>query len=32
MPSDPLVGVYDIGTDARRVREDLAEFYAEVAA
>jgi hypothetical protein len=22
-----LVGVYDIGADARRVREDLAEFY-----
>lgn len=22
-----LVGVYDIGADARRVREDLGEFY-----
>jgi len=27
-----LVGVYDIGADARRVREDLAEFYAGAAA
>jgi hypothetical protein len=26
-----LVGVYDIGADARRVREDLAEFYAGAA-
>jgi hypothetical protein len=27
-----LVGVYNLGADARRVREDLAEFYAGVAA
>jgi UV DNA damage repair endonuclease len=27
-----LVGVYNLGADACRVREDLAEFYAGVAA